>query len=204
MLVTRLRNTVRRLDELSFRGLALRSNIDQSYDALPAVGQRLFRRFALITTRDFPGWVAAALLDNDPFDAMEVVESLVDAQLLDTVQYPGERLRYRFHDLIRIYATERLRTAESETERTETVERLLGAWLVPHGARAPQGARRGLHDPPRHRPALARRPGAGGGRRDGQPDRLAGGANAARSCRPSTWPPITGCPRRAGTSRSPR
>ena len=129
MLVTRLRNTVRRLDELSFRGLALRSNIDQSYDALPPVGQRLFRRFSLITTRDFPGWVAAALLDNDPFDALEVVESLVDAQLLDTVQYPGERLRYRFHDLIRIYAAERLRTAESETERTATVERLLGAWL---------------------------------------------------------------------------
>ncbi|MFC4857049.1 AfsR/SARP family transcriptional regulator [Actinophytocola glycyrrhizae] len=129
LLVTRLRNSVRRLDELSFRGLVLRSNIDQSYLALSELGRRLFRRFALIGTPDFPGWSAAALLDIDPFDAFEIVETLVDAQLLDTVQYPGERLRYRFHDLIRVYATEQLRAAESEDERTEAVARLLGAWL---------------------------------------------------------------------------
>jgi DNA-binding SARP family transcriptional activator len=130
VLVSRLRDTVRRLDELSFRGLMLRSTMGQSYRALSSVAQRLFRRFALISTPDFPVWTAAALLDIAPFDAVEVVESLVDAQLLDTVQYPGERLRYRFHDLIRVYAAELLDTTESETERTEAVERLLGAWLA--------------------------------------------------------------------------
>ena len=129
-LVARLRNTVRRLDELSFRGLVLRSNIEQSYQALSPVAQRLFRLYALVTTRDFPGWTAAALLDIDPFDALEVVETLVDAQLLDTVQYPGERLRYRFHDLIRVYATEQLDATEPEAERTAAVERLVGAWLA--------------------------------------------------------------------------
>lgn len=130
VLVARLRNTVRRLDELSYRGLELRSNIGLSYRTLSATARCLFRRFALITSPDCPGWTAAALLDTDPYDAFEVVESLVEAQLLDTVQYPGERLRYRFHDLIRVYATERLRAEESEAERTETVERLLGAWLA--------------------------------------------------------------------------
>ncbi|WP_459712512.1 AfsR/SARP family transcriptional regulator [Actinophytocola sp. KF-1] len=130
MLVSRLRDSVHVLDELSFRGLVLRSNISQSYRALSEDGQRLFRRFALITTPDFPWWTAAALLDADPYDAFEVVETLVDAQLLDTVQYPGERLRYRFHDLIRAYAAEQLAATESEEERTRTVERLLGAWLA--------------------------------------------------------------------------
>ncbi len=130
LLVNRLRDNVRRLDELSFRGLVLRTNMSQSYETLSPVGQRLFRRFALVTTPDFPGWIAAALLDIDPFDAVEVVESLVDAQLLDTVQYPGERLRYRFHDLIRVYANEQLSSAESDTERAATVERLVGAWLA--------------------------------------------------------------------------
>lgn len=130
VLVARLRNTVRRLDELSYRGLVLRSNIGLSYRTLTATAQRLFRRFALITTPDFPGWTAAALLDADPYDAFEVVESLVEAQLLDTVQYPGERLRYRFHDLIRVYANERLHTEDAEDERTEAVERLLGSWLA--------------------------------------------------------------------------
>ena len=130
VLVARLRDSMRRLDELSFRGMALRSNISQSYQNLSVDGQRLFRRFALITTHDFPGWTAAALLDIDPYDAFEVMETLVDAQLLETVQYPGEQLRYRFHDLIRVYATEQLQNTESAEERTAAVERLLGAWLA--------------------------------------------------------------------------
>ena len=130
VLVARLRDTVHRLDELSFRGMVLRTNISQSYESLSPLAQCLFRRFSVVNTTDFPGWIAAALLDIDPFDAVEVVESLVDAQLLDTVQYPGERLRYRFHDLIRVYAAERLADTESGAERTAAVERLVGAWLA--------------------------------------------------------------------------
>jgi DNA-binding SARP family transcriptional activator/tetratricopeptide (TPR) repeat protein len=130
VLVARLRNSVRRLDELSYRGLVLRSNIDLSYRSLSLTARRLFRRFSLITSPDFPGWTAAALLDTDLYDAFEVVESLVEAQLLDTVRYPGERLRYRFHDLLRVYAIERLHADESEAERAEVVKRLLGAWIA--------------------------------------------------------------------------
>ncbi|MCT2586829.1 AfsR/SARP family transcriptional regulator [Actinophytocola gossypii] len=130
ILVARLRNTVRRLDELAYRGLELRSNLGLSYRGLPADAKRLLRLFALTTTSDFPGWTAAALLDTNVFDADEVLESLVEAQLLDTVKYPGERLRFRFHDLIRVYATERLMAEESLEERTAAVQRLLGAWLA--------------------------------------------------------------------------
>ncbi|HEY7593882.1 MAG TPA: BTAD domain-containing putative transcriptional regulator [Actinophytocola sp.] len=130
VLVARLRNTVRRLDELSYRGLGLRSNINLSYRDLSEVEQALFRRFALISTADFPGWTAAALLDMDPFDAAEVVEGLVEAQLVDTVQYPGERLRYRMHDLIRVFAAERLTEEEPADERADAAERLLGAWMA--------------------------------------------------------------------------
>jgi len=138
ILVARLRNSVRRLDELSYRGLELRSSIGLSYAALPVEGKRLFRLCGLTTTPDFPEWIAAPLLDLDPYDADEVVESLVEAQLLDTVRYPGERLRYRFHDLIRVYATERLNTDEAPEDRMNAVERLLGAWL----ARAEQAHRK--------------------------------------------------------------
>ena len=138
ILVARLRNTARRLDELSYRGLELRSSIGLTYRALPGQAKRLFRMFSLITTPDFPEWTAAALLDIDAYDAAEVVESLVEAQLLDTVRYPGERLRFRFHDLIRVYASERLDAEESAEERAAAVERLLGAWL----ARAEQAHRR--------------------------------------------------------------
>jgi tetratricopeptide (TPR) repeat protein len=117
--------------------MELRSSIGLSYAALPPDGKRLFRLCALATTPDFPEWIAAPLLDIDPYDAEEVVESLVEAQLLDTVRYPGERLRYRFHDLIRVYAAERLDTDETPEGRAGAIERLLGAWL----ARAEQAHR---------------------------------------------------------------
>jgi DNA-binding SARP family transcriptional activator len=130
VLVARLRNAVRRLDELSYRGLVLRSNIGLSYRTLSGTARRLFRLFAMLTSPDFPGWTAAALLDTDPYDALEIVENLVEAQLLDTVQYPGELLRYRLHDLIRVYATERLQEEEPEADRAAAAERLVGAWLA--------------------------------------------------------------------------
>ncbi len=129
-LVARLRSSVHRLDELSFRGLALRSNIALSYRMLSPTARCLFRRFSLVAATDFPAWTAAALLEVSPTDTAEVIERLVEAQLLDTVEYPGGRLRYRFHDLIRIYAEERLTEEESEADRLASVVRLLGAWLA--------------------------------------------------------------------------
>lgn len=129
-LVRRLRNEARRLDELEHRGLELRSNIGLTYRALSREAQRLCRLFALIQAPDFPGWTAAALLDVDLLDAEDVLEVLVDAQVLDTVEYPSERLlRYRFHDLIRVYAGEKLLETESVAEREAALTRLLGAWL---------------------------------------------------------------------------
>jgi DNA-binding SARP family transcriptional activator len=56
VLVARLRNTVRRLDELSYRGLVLRSNIGLSYRTLSGTARCLFRRFALTSTTRTRSW----------------------------------------------------------------------------------------------------------------------------------------------------
>ena len=130
VLVARLRNTARRLDELTYHGLELRSSIGLTYRVLPPDSKLLFRLFALVPTSEFAGWTAAALLDRDPFDAEEVLEHLVETQLLDTVAYPGEHPRYRFHDLIRVYAQERLREEETDEKRHAAVVRLIGALLA--------------------------------------------------------------------------
>ncbi|MFC4856999.1 AfsR/SARP family transcriptional regulator [Actinophytocola glycyrrhizae] len=130
VLVARLRNTTRRLDELTYHGLELRSSIGLTYRVLHDDAKALFRLFSLITTPDFPGWTAAALLDIDPFDAEEALEQLVETQLLDIVSYPGEHPRYRFHDLIRVYAQERLNEENSDADRHAAVVRLVGAWLA--------------------------------------------------------------------------
>ncbi|MFJ6668029.1 AfsR/SARP family transcriptional regulator [Streptomyces sp. NPDC091383] len=129
-LVQRLRDERRRLDELSHRGLELRSTISLTYRALPPSAQRLFRLFALVQAPDSPAWVAAALLDADLGAAEDTLDALVEAQVMDTVRYPDSlRPRYRFHDLIRAYAREELLAAEPPEEQDAALARVLGGWL---------------------------------------------------------------------------
>lgn len=129
-LVNRLGNTKHRLDEFNHRGLELRDNIDLTYRDLSPRAKSLFRLFALIEAPDFAGWTAAALLDLDLYEAEEVLESLVEVQLLDAVDYPGEHQRYRFHNLIWAFAREKLMGTTTEVERHAALSRLLGAWLA--------------------------------------------------------------------------
>jgi DNA-binding SARP family transcriptional activator len=129
-LVGRLADEVHRLDELSHHGQELRSTIDLSYQDLGEGEQRLFRLAAVVPTPDFPAWVAAALLDTDVVTGQDKLENLVDAQLLTVVAYPEMRPRYRFHDLIRVYASERLAAAEPADDRQAALERMLGGWLA--------------------------------------------------------------------------
>lgn len=130
-LVRRLRDERRRLDELSHRGLELRCNIGLTYQGLSEPARRLFRLFALAQAPDSPAWVAAALLDVDLTTAEDLLDELVEAQVMDTVQHQDvPHLRYRFHDLIRAYARERLAAAEAPAERDAALARMLGGWLA--------------------------------------------------------------------------
>ena len=128
-MVHRLRDEANRLDELSHQGLELRSNIELAYRLLDAPVQRLFRLCSVMRAPDFPGWTAAALLDTGLPAAEDLLESLVEAQLVDIVHYPGAFPRYRLHDLIRVYAAEKLAEAETAAERDAALNRVLSAWL---------------------------------------------------------------------------
>lgn len=129
-LARRLKNEARRLDELSHHGLAVRSSIATTYHSLPADAQRLFRLFAVIEAPDSPRWVAAALLDVQLDEADEVLERLVDAHMVDVVPGPDGRSRYRFHDLIRVYARGLHAEAEDDADRNAVLERMLRGWLT--------------------------------------------------------------------------
>ncbi|MEV7602175.1 BTAD domain-containing putative transcriptional regulator [Kitasatospora sp. NPDC089797] len=130
-LVRRLRNERQRLDELSHHGLELRSTISLTYRALPLPAQRLFRLFSLVQLPDAPAWIAAALLDTDPATAEDTLDLLVEAQVMDIVQYPNQPgPRYRFHDLVRAYAHEQLLASESAEVREAALARMLGGWLA--------------------------------------------------------------------------
>ncbi|MEU8164688.1 BTAD domain-containing putative transcriptional regulator [Micromonospora parva] len=128
-LTERLEDEGRRLDELAHGGLDVRTNIAISYEGLDEQAQRLLRRLGLLETHDFPSWTAAPLLDIDVATASDTLDALVDAQLLEVVGGFGVDTRYRLHDLVRVYARERLAAEETAPVRLEAARRLLGAWL---------------------------------------------------------------------------
>lgn len=51
--------------------------------------------------------------------------------MLEAVRYPSERVfRYRFHDLVRVYAQEQLAKTDSVEEHDAALGRYLGGWLA--------------------------------------------------------------------------
>ncbi|WP_101790924.1 AfsR/SARP family transcriptional regulator [Nonomuraea indica] len=129
-MVERLLDESHRLDELNHGDMGLRASISLSYDALSPQARRLFRLLALSEAPSFAAWVGAPLLQADPLRAEDLLEELTEAYLLDIEHTPApEPVRYRFHDIMRSFALERLLACESADERGAALERLIGALL---------------------------------------------------------------------------
>jgi DNA-binding SARP family transcriptional activator/predicted negative regulator of RcsB-dependent stress response len=126
----RLGDERRRLDELSAGDLEVRASIALSYQCQRGDDRRAFRLLGLLDVQNFAAWVAAALLDTAPVVAEDLVERLVDVHLLEVAgRDPCGETRYRFHDLLRVFARERL-DQEEPTARRAALERALGAYLA--------------------------------------------------------------------------
>ncbi|MEY9928886.1 DNA-binding SARP family transcriptional activator/predicted negative regulator of RcsB-dependent stress response [Catenulispora sp. GP43] len=129
-LVDRLIDESRQLDELNHEGVGMRASISVTYAGLSAEARQLFRRLALFGGPDFAAWVAAPLLEADVFHAENLLEELTEAYLIDIEQGPdGAPTRYRFHDIVRPFARERLLAEDPPAERHQALERLIGAHL---------------------------------------------------------------------------
>jgi DNA-binding SARP family transcriptional activator len=129
-LVERLADETRRLDELRHGELGIRPSISLSYDGVGEQARRLFRLLAVIELPYFSGWMAAALLDVPPAQVEDLVDELLNARLLETTGTgSGVHSQYRFHDLIRVFARERLAAEEPAADREAAVERTLGGLL---------------------------------------------------------------------------
>jgi tetratricopeptide (TPR) repeat protein len=129
-LAARLEDERLRLGELEAGDLEVRASFALSYQGRDDAERQTFRLLGILTAPDFPSWVAAAITGRALADAEEQVERLVQAQLLEVV---GEdavgQLRYRFHDLLRIYARERLWDDDPPAARKAAVERVLDGYL---------------------------------------------------------------------------
>jgi tetratricopeptide (TPR) repeat protein len=133
-LAQRLSNERARLGELSAGDVEVRASFALSYEALDPDAGRMFRRLGLIPGPDFAPGVAAALMDGTPEEAERLLETLVDAHLVELAATPA---RYRLHDLLCLYARERAESEDIPRIREEALRRMFEWYL--DGALAVQG-----------------------------------------------------------------
>ncbi|MEV6207298.1 helix-turn-helix domain-containing protein [Kitasatospora sp. NPDC051914] len=125
-LVTRLAAQERRLDVLQAGGLQVRAAFALSYQRLAPATRRLFRRASLAAGPDVSPEVAGLLAGLTEGQAADCAEELVDAGLL--LPHPAAE-RYRFHDLLRLFATEQV-AAEDGAEEIGAARERTTDWLL--------------------------------------------------------------------------
>ncbi len=136
-LARRLRNEQRRLDELRIGDLAVRASFQVSYNSIRTSGHdadpaRVFRLLGLWQGSSISLAAAAALLGEPEDNIADVLEGHVDANLIES---PAPDCS-RFHDLLRVYATERAEAEESAADRAAALRRLLYWYLCTANAAA--------------------------------------------------------------------
>ncbi|MQA94277.1 MAG: tetratricopeptide repeat protein [Streptosporangiales bacterium] len=142
-LAERLRDARGRLSELGDDDRGVRASIGLGYRACDELERLAFRRLGLLEAPDFPAWVVAALVDRPAEAGEDITERLVAAQLVQpSGTDPTGTLRYKLHDLVRVYARERAEAEEDAADRTAALDRMLGGYVelasVAAAARWPQ------------------------------------------------------------------
>ena len=129
-LATALADERQRLDQLRAGDLDVRAAVTLSYRQLGGTAQRALRLLGLLDTADFPGWLAGTVLGRPTEAGEAVLEELVDSHLLGASGPDAAgQVRYRFHDLIRLYARERAAAEDSPAACRAGLAAALGGWV---------------------------------------------------------------------------
>ncbi|MFJ8918168.1 DNA-binding transcriptional activator of the SARP family [Streptomyces sp. LamerLS-316] len=127
VLAAKLADERRRLDELQAGDLAVKATFELGYGQLEPAQARAFRLLGLADGPDISLAAAAAVLNLDLHTAEDLLETLVDTSLLESAA-PG---RYRYHDLVRLYARACAeRDEQHPAEREMALSRLLDFYLA--------------------------------------------------------------------------
>ena len=104
---------------------SMRTVISWSYQALPAGTARMFRLLSVHPGPDIGIPAAAALAAADRAEAQRLLDALADAHLVEEAAAG----RYRFHDLLRVYAAERAAVEDNTAELAAALRRVLTWYL---------------------------------------------------------------------------
>ena len=125
---TRLLARGDRLSVLEVQGspdAAVRTVFGSTYRGLPPAARRLFRLLGLVPGPDFTAEAAARLIERPLAETERSLDQLLAVHLVDHGR-PG---RYRFHDLLRLYAEERATAEEPAGDRDAARARLFDWYL---------------------------------------------------------------------------
>ncbi|MDT9692635.1 BTAD domain-containing putative transcriptional regulator [Streptomyces sp. P9(2023)] len=126
VLAAKLADERRRLDELQAGDLAVKATFELGYGQLEPAQARAFRLLGLADGPDISLAAAAAIVGLPPQATEDLLEALVDTSLLESAA-PG---RYRYHDLVRLYARACAeRDEQPPVEREHALSRLLDFYL---------------------------------------------------------------------------
>ena len=124
-MTARLSNEQRRLEELSVGGASVYATFELGYRQLTPQQARAFRLMAVAGAPAVGVPAAAAVLATDEGTTEHLLESLVDAAMLESFE-PG---RYRYHDLVRVFALQRA-GSQDRAEAARALARLLDFLLA--------------------------------------------------------------------------
>jgi tetratricopeptide (TPR) repeat protein len=118
----KLTDEKQRLAHLELKDLAVRASFELSYRELSTADGMLFSRLGILVGKDF-GAELAALVQGSEHPVIEGIERLIDAQLLEV----NADRRYGFHDLLRLFAREKL-AASTSVEEQEGIKQQIVNW----------------------------------------------------------------------------
>lgn len=155
-LAGRLADERSRLRQLSTGDLDVNASIELSYQACGDEQRRILRMMGLFSVAELPAWPIAAAARTPQETVEATLEELIDWQLVHAANDPhtGE-VRYQLHDLVRVFATDRLLQEHPPAERNAAMTRALNAYrsLARHAD--------GGFQPGRWQPPLSRQDSAG-------------------------------------------
>jgi tetratricopeptide (TPR) repeat protein len=119
---TKLADERQRLAHLQLKDLAVRASFELSYRELSATDGLLFSRLGMLIGKNFKEDLAE-VLEKSENPVIDRIERLIDAQLLEPI---GDH-RYRFHDLLHLFAREKL-AAHISVEEQEVMKQQIVDW----------------------------------------------------------------------------